>query len=163
MPFKYKEPYRHKFPKMKYRITNWHDYNKALKERGNITIWFDDKAIKSWYAKHNGKPGKQKIYSNTAIKTAGVIRLVFHLALRQAEGLMRSLVKLMNIDLNIPDYTTVSRRLRNLPAMLRTINHKQGTHIIIDGSGLSVHGADELYGLEGKKKSQRLSSFTYCY
>ena len=140
MPFKYKDPYRHKFPRMKYRVTNWRDYNQGLVERGNITIWFNDNAIKHWYAKHNGKPGKQKIYSETAIQTAGIVRLVFHLAYRQAEGFMRSIIKLMGIDLSVPNYTTLSRRLRNLSVRLRPINHRQGTHIIIDGSGLSVHG-----------------------
>ena len=48
MPYKYKDPYRHKFEDAKYKVTNWHEYNQALIERGNITIWFDEKAIKSW-------------------------------------------------------------------------------------------------------------------
>ena len=41
MPYKYKDPYRHKFEAAKYKVTNWHEYNQALIERGNITIWLD--------------------------------------------------------------------------------------------------------------------------
>ncbi len=145
MLFKYKDPYRHKFPPMKYKVTNWHDYNRALRERGNITIWFDDKAIGHWYAKNNGKPGRQRIYSNMAIEAGGIIRLVFHLAYRQTEGFMKSLTKLMKIDLNIPNYTTLSRRMQGLQVKLRPFDHRKGTHIIIDASGLSVRGSDEFY------------------
>ena len=75
MPYKYKDPYRHKFEAAKYKVTNWHEYNQALIERGNITIWFDEEAIKSWYAKSNG----QRLYSNLAIETSSILRLVFHL------------------------------------------------------------------------------------
>jgi len=143
MPFKYNHPYRHKFQPMKYKVMNWHDYNKSLRNRGDITIWFDDKALRCWYAKKNGKPGRRRIYSNVAIETAGIIRLVFHLAYRQTEGFMQSLTKLMGVNLTIPNYTTLSRRMHGLQVKLRRINHRKGTHIIIDASGLSVHGADE--------------------
>jgi len=81
MPYKNRDPYRQKFEPLKYRVTNWAEYNKALKERGNITIWFDPIAIKRWYARRTGKPGAQKLYSNLAIKIASTIRLVLHLPL----------------------------------------------------------------------------------
>nr|WP_071837522.1 IS5/IS1182 family transposase [Serratia symbiotica] len=35
--------------KQKFRITNWHTYNKALINRGSMTFWLDDEAIKTWY------------------------------------------------------------------------------------------------------------------
>ncbi|MGI8491126.1 IS5/IS1182 family transposase, partial [Pectobacterium sp. S5] len=35
--------------KQKFRITNWHIYNKALINRGSMTFWLDDEAIKSWH------------------------------------------------------------------------------------------------------------------
>ena len=149
MPFKHNNPRRHHIKPMKYKVMNWKSYNNALKQRGNITIWFDDKAIRNWYAKHNGKPGGQRTYSNIEIETASIIRLVFHLPLRQTEGFMYSLTKLMNIDLRIPDFSTLSRRIRKLAVKLSSqATHKPGTHIIIDGSGLSTHGADEFRQLQ---------------
>jgi len=39
MPFKHNESCRHHIKPMKYKITNWSDYNQALQERGNITLW----------------------------------------------------------------------------------------------------------------------------
>lgn len=150
MPFKYKDPYRHKFEPLKYRVTNLGVYNQALKNRGNVTIWFNEKAIRSWHAKHNGKPGRPKIYSNFAIETAGIIHLVFHLPYRQTEGFLKSIVKMMRLDLQIPDYSTISRRLKNLSVSMRPVNYKKGVHIIIDTSTLSVHGADEFRVLNDK-------------
>jgi len=41
MPYKHNDPYRHKFDPLKYRITNWREYNQALRGHGNITIWFE--------------------------------------------------------------------------------------------------------------------------
>lgn len=83
-----------------------------------------------------------------AIETAGIIQLVFHLPYRQTEGFMKSIVRLMGLKLKTPDYSTLSRRLRCLQVKLRQRDHRHGTHIIIDASGLSVHGADEFYALE---------------
>ena len=32
MPYKHNEPYRHKFTAAKYRVTNWREYNQALRD-----------------------------------------------------------------------------------------------------------------------------------
>ena len=86
MPFKHNLAYQHKFESAKYRVTNWPSYNKALQERGNITLWFDKRVIHQWYAKCNGKPGGQRVYSNTTIELGNIFRLVFHLPYRQTIG-----------------------------------------------------------------------------
>ena len=38
------------------------------------------------------------------------LRLVFRLPLRQAEGFLRSILALMNLNLDTPDHTTLTRR-----------------------------------------------------
>jgi len=35
--------------KTKYRVKNWSEYNKALKIRGSVTFWFDNKPITQWW------------------------------------------------------------------------------------------------------------------
>ncbi len=71
MPYKLKDPYRHKFEKAKYKITNWPEYNNALKQRGNINIWFQSDIKDLWYYKKpkNANRGRQKIYSDKAVIT----------------------------------------------------------------------------------------------
>ncbi len=133
------------FEPLKYKVTNWREYNQALKQRGNITLWFEEKTLRKWYARPTHKPGAQRIYSNRAIEVAGIIRLVFHLPLRQTTGFLFSIAKLMGVDLRIPDFSTLSRRLKQLKVNLQVPSIKRGMHIIIDTTGLSVYGADEFH------------------
>ena len=73
--------------KKKYRVTNWAEYDRSLRNRGDITIWFSDEAIREWAPKHKGKRGRPQKYSDLAIETVLTLRLVFHLPLRQGRGL----------------------------------------------------------------------------
>ena len=45
-----------------------------------------------------------------AIETALALRLLFHLPLRQTEGVLDSVFRLMDLALPCPDHTTLSRR-----------------------------------------------------
>jgi len=156
MPHKFNQSRRHHIKPAKYKVNNWREYNEALKQRGNITIWFDEKAIKNWYAKSNGKACGQRTYSNMAIEAAAMVRLVFRLPYRQTVGFMQSITKLMGVDLRMPDFSTLSRRIQSLNIVLNKLSqHKAGTHIIIDGSGLSVHGAKEIFQFKTKEMEKR--------
>ena len=86
-----------------YKVTNWKEYNNALRQRGDITIWFTEEAIKNWRPARTGERGRSKEYSDHAIETALFLRQVFHKPLRQTEGMMRSIIQTMNIDISTPD------------------------------------------------------------
>ena len=60
------------------------------------------------------KPGRQRKYSNHAIETTVTLGLVFGLASRQTEGFLRSLLTLLNLDNDVPDHSTISRRKARL-------------------------------------------------
>lgn len=62
MPNKHNNKYRHKFKKSTYKVTNWADYNEALRKRGDITIWFTEEAIKTWKPEKTGGRGRPKDY-----------------------------------------------------------------------------------------------------
>src|ERR1700678_3967060 len=110
MPYKFNESRRHKIPKARYRVTNWPEYDAALIRRGSLTVWFTEEAIAAWHASPTGERGGQPTYSAIAIETCIALRLVFHQPLRQTEGLMPSIVDLLDVDIAIPDHTTLSRR-----------------------------------------------------
>jgi Transposase DDE domain len=59
--------------------------------------------------------GRTALYSNLAIELVLILRLVFRLGLRQAEGFASSVLRLLGLDLPVPDHTTLSRRGRTLP------------------------------------------------
>jgi hypothetical protein len=100
-------------PRARYRVQNWPQYEAGLKRRGDLTLWIDEAAIAGWQAPRRTTPGGQARYSDLAIQLVLMLRLVFHLALRQAEGFAGSVLRLLGLDLFIPDHTTLSRRGRN--------------------------------------------------
>jgi len=51
-------------------------------------VWFSAEAIEGWWAAPRTTRGGQPCYSPLAITTALTLRAVFHLALRQTEGLI---------------------------------------------------------------------------
>src|SRR3954447_18173568 len=110
MPFKANAARRHHIPKQTRKVTNWPAYNASLRQRGSLTLWFSEEAIAAWRAEPRTNRGGQAWYSPLAILTALTLRAVFHLALRQTEGLIGSLIRLLGLDLPVPDHTTLSRR-----------------------------------------------------
>ncbi|SER92655.1 Transposase DDE domain-containing protein, partial [Pseudovibrio axinellae] len=109
MPHKFNASRRHKFDKKKYRVTNWRAYNESLRNRGDLTIWVNGEIGKEWSAQRRTTRGGQRKYSDLAIEAWLTLRSVYALALRQTQELMRSVVRLMKIDLLVPDFSTLSR------------------------------------------------------
>jgi len=89
VPFKYHAEHRYHIPKLRYRVTNWAEYDASLRQRGSLTVWFTDAAIAAWRAERRTSRGGQPWYSPLAILTALTLRAVFRLALRQTEGFKR--------------------------------------------------------------------------
>jgi hypothetical protein len=129
--------------KTKYRVNNWSDYDRALVRRGDITLWISENAIGAWKPAPTGRRGAQRKFSDHAIETALTLRLVFGLPLRQAEGFLRSVLSLMNVDLEAPDHTTLSRRSQNLNVDLHRVPDDRPIHLIVDSTGLSIVGEGE--------------------
>jgi hypothetical protein len=137
---KYPKRSQYKYARSSYRIRNWPEYEAGLRRRGDITVWLSDDAINSWRAPTSGRPGGQRIYTNVAIEAALTIRMVFHLPLRQTEGFLRSLVEKLEVELPVPDHTTLSRRMKMLGELsLRTVASHRPIHLLIDSTGLRIH------------------------
>jgi hypothetical protein len=78
--------------KQKFKVTNWRNYNKALINRCSVTFWLDDEAIQTWYepAIRTSRERPQH-YSELAITTVLVVKRVFRLTLRAAQGFIVSI------------------------------------------------------------------------
>jgi hypothetical protein len=137
---KYPKRSQYKYAKSRYRVRNWAEYEAGLQKRGDLTVWLSDAALRAWRAPASGKPGGQRTYADLAIEAALTIGMVFHLPLRQTEGFLRSLAQLHELDLPIPDHTTLSRRLRTLGEIqFRRIPTDRPVHLLIDSTGLRIH------------------------
>jgi Transposase DDE domain len=130
--------------KLVYRVKNWKEYNESLVQRGDITLWFSEDAIAAWeHANREVKVGRPFTYSDTAIECLLVLRELFRLPYRQTEGLGRALVKLMEVEVAIPDFTSLAKRAAKLGVSLELSSSQVPIDIVIDSTGLKVFGAGE--------------------
>ena len=143
MPFKHNSARRHRIPRAQYRVRNWPRYDAGLKRRGDLTLWLDEMAIAGWQAPRRTTPGGQARYSDLAIELVLTLRLVFHLALRQAEGFAGSVLRLLGLDINVPDHTTLSRRSRSFAGRRPRVVPHGPLHLLIDSTGLKLFGQGE--------------------
>ncbi len=142
MPFKANQDRRHRIPRQRHRVTNRAAYDAALCARGSLAVWFSEEAIAAWAAEPRTTPGGQPWYSALAITTALTLRAVFRLALRQTEGLIGSILRLLGLDLAVPDHSTLSRRAETLEVP-RPCSGSEPVHLLVDSTGLKLCGPGE--------------------
>jgi hypothetical protein len=162
MPYKANEARRHKIPRARYKVANWPEYDRALQQRGSLTVWVTPEALAAWHPPKTGRRGRSCEYSDLAIETGHLLRLAFGRPWRQTEGLLRSLATLLSLDIGIPDHTTFSRRSPGL-ALASALAQAQRTgpvHVVIDATGLKVYGAGawlaEKPGRRGRRTWRKL-------
>jgi transposase len=124
-----------------YRTTNWSSYNRALINRGSLTIWFDPKT--QWYAQPEGKHGRNQTYSDAAIQCCLMIKSLFRLSLRMVTGFVQSIIKLYGLDWTAPDYSTICRRQKHIDIQISYEKSCNGLHLLVDSTGLKFLGEGE--------------------
>ena len=104
----------------------------------------DKAALAGWQAPRRSTPGGQPRYSELAIELVLTLRLVLHLALRQAEGFARSMLQLLGMALSVLDHTTLSRRGRAFAGRQARVQAGTGpVHLVLDSTGLELFGQGE--------------------
>lgn len=133
--------------KITYRVRNWKDYNRSLINRGNLTIWFSEDAVKGWYQKpaKRKQRGRSFTYSNSTIELALTLRLLFHFSLRATQGFLEGLLMLLGVKLEVMSYSQMSRRASDLNLQLKKLKKagKSPTDLVVDSTGLKVFGEGE--------------------
>jgi len=162
MPNKYADKKGWHLRKQHYKVSNWPDYNKALRKRGDIEIWITQEAIDNWYEKDRiydgtGTPTK---YSDFAIRICHEIRIVYRLPLRQCQGFINSIFTLKKLPIECPDYSCLSKRLSILeiksPRYKKTDNPDDSiAALAIDATGLKRFGRDEWHQEKHKISGKR--------
>lgn len=134
-------------PKKTYRLTNWPDYNKALIQRGAITLWLTEQTLAEWYYQGPRLPGGIYRYSDTCIQCILSIKAVLGLAFRQTQGLICSLFQVMRLQLQPPSYTQLCRRQAKLMSAFEPpkcpLDCNRSLHLVVDSTGLKVFGEGE--------------------
>lgn len=124
-----------------YQTKNWPEYNKALKKRGSLTVWFDPEMC--WKPAPSGKRGRQASYSDAAIQTCLTLKVLLGLPLRQTTGFVESLLDLIKLDWDVPDFSTLCRRQKTLPVSIPCQRTTGALHLLVDSTGIKVEGEGE--------------------
>ena len=139
-----KKTSRHGSKKPSYRLRNWSEYTQALRQRGSLTLWVEEAALSGWInPTKSGKRGASDFYSAAAIHCCLTLKQIYHLPLRQLQGFITSLFTLMQVELPIPDYTTLSRRGERLEVSLPVKDKDAPLALVVDSSGFKVYGEGE--------------------
>ena len=96
-----------------------------------------------WLAKPTGKRGRQPVYSDAAVQTCLTIKVLFGMALRQTTGFVVSLLCLIGLDWDVPDFSTLSRRQKTLAVNIPHRGSQGPLHLLIDSTGIKVEGEGE--------------------
>ncbi|MEM6889919.1 MAG: IS5 family transposase [Pseudomonadota bacterium] len=159
MPYKFNDTRRDKFSMANYRVTNCSEYNKSLRQRGDVTIWVSDDVVQNWSSPRRKTRGGQSRCSDLAIEACLTLRVVFRLPLKQTQGFVRSIARLMGLDLLVPDFSTSSRRGKGLKIAQDRRDASKPMTLIVDSTGLKVHGDDgwheEKHGTRKARKTWR--------
>jgi Transposase DDE domain len=124
-----------------YTTLNWPSYNKALKRWGFLALWFDSDMV--WSAQTTGKRGRQPVYSDAAVQTCLTMKVGFGMALRQTTGSVESLLRLIGLNWEVPDFSTLSRRQKFLKVNVPYRGSQRPLHLMNDSTGIKVEGEGE--------------------
>jgi hypothetical protein len=160
MPHKFNAARRGKIRKQRHRVTNWPEYNEGLRRRGDLTVWISEDVLSQWLAPRRTTRGGQRRYSDLAIELCLTLGLVFKQPLRQTQGLMRSIARLLGVEIAVPDFSTLSRRGNGLTLRTKpTSKSDKPVQLVVDSTGLKIFGEDdwleEKYRNKAKRKSWR--------
>lgn len=161
MPYKawLKENLGERKKEKKPRTTNWTEYTSALKKRGSLTLWVSEDIHEIWQANPPSikKRGHPQEYLEEAITIVLTLGIIFKQRLRQTEGFVDSLFKLMKIELPVPDFTSLSRRGRSVLKIRKLESMAEPGHIIIDSTGVKIFEESEwLETKHGKQYNRKV-------
>jgi len=140
---------------------DWSKYDIAMVNRGKLTLFITKDFADTWYVKYDKETprarGGQAKYSEAAITSLLSLRFVFKLPLRAMEGLAQSLVEMAGLDLDVPDYSTLSIKLRQMNIKLPPVCKDSGGGYVasLDSTGVKIHGQGEWNRKKHSQKDRR--------
>ena len=126
----------------KKRTKIWSQYNRALINRGSLTLWISKDAQSQWLSREKPKHrGRRKRYSDHLIHLALCLKYAYRLSYRSLQGLMESICAIAQIDLPVPSYTQMCRRAAHITHP--ELSKKKPMVIALDSTGLKIFGEGE--------------------
>ena len=136
-----------------YRTTNWHGYNAALARRGSLAIWFDHQT--QWLAAPTCKRGRQLAFFVAAILACLRLKALFGLPLRQAAGMVASLLDLAGLDWPVPNFSTLCRSQNSLTVHIPYSSRSGASRLLTDCTDVKAEGDGEWLAKKHGPSKQR--------
>ena len=159
MPYKEKLKNSSMKPRKKpdYKVTNWTDYNKSLKKRGELSLYFPPGDLKPQFiTEHSYVPGisgRQAIYKQPYVELVYMFYRLFGWGMRQITGLFEDLWRTKKLDIPVPSFGHLSDLFSAIPLKVRHFCNKLAKRItkgepialIFDSTGLRFGKASHWY------------------
>ena len=139
-------------PGWRSRFRNWPEYEAGLRRRGGPDLMDRGRGPGPLADFWTGWPGS--LQGCRLIQTTLMVRMAFRLALR-LEGLMASIITLMDLTISAPDHSTISRRAVTLPVIEPDSVPHGRFHLLIGSTGLQVYGVESWLEAKHGAKSHR--------
>ena len=159
MPYKEKLKHPSVNPRKKqtYKITNWSEYNKSLKNRGNISLYFPEGDLKSQFINEepymSGISGRLCTYTPAYTELIYTFYKLFNWGMRQITGYFEHLWKSLGLDIEVPSFGHLSDLFSQLPLKVKHFCHKlakrlssgESINLLLDSTGLRFCKASYWY------------------
>jgi len=170
MPYKQKLKDASSNPRKRatYKITNWSEYNKSLKRRGELSLYFPKGDIKSQFINEecylSGISGQQATYQAAYIELIYTFYRLFGWGIRQTTGYFEDLWRTKDLDIPVPSFGHLSDLFSALPVEVRQFCDKlaqrvergEAVTLILDSTGLRFGKASHWYETKyGKPCTQK--------
>ena len=119
-----------------YRMRNHTQTNTRSHIRNVLLIWLDPEM--HWHGHANGKPGRSPTFSDNAVQFCLAIKGLLDLPLRQAMDLTKQLLRAAGLNWPVPDFSTVSRRRKQLREVVVDMTDPLGVHLLVDDGGIQI-------------------------
>lgn len=100
-----------------------------------------------WLRPRAGRNGRPPVFSDAAIQFCLMVKVLFGLPLRQAAGMVASILSMAGLDWPVPDFSTLSRRQRTIEVQIssrRAPRRAPGPpNLLVDGTGIKFLGDGE--------------------
>jgi hypothetical protein len=140
-----------------YKVLNWSDYNKSLKKRGQLSLYFPKGELKSLFINEEtyqeGLSGRQAYYRPAYIELIYIFYRLFNWGMRQIVGYFEDFWKSKGLAIAVPSFGHLSDLFACLSSQVRHYCDKvaqrlqkgESVSLIMDSSGFGFDKARHWY------------------
>jgi hypothetical protein len=149
--------------KSKYKVKNWTVYNKSLRNRGKLSLYFPKGDLRSQFINDEsyskGAAGRTFVYSSAYIEVIFIHYRLFGWGIRQITGYFEDLWESKNLDIAVPSFGNLSDLFASLSVEVKQFCHKlkkrleagEDVSLILDATGLRFGRASHWYEMKYNK------------